>query len=177
MFHRSERLLLRPAWPEDWQQVFGGIADEGVVRNLAQAPWPYRAEHAQEFVQSPADPMFPRFLVTKAENGAVVGCVGIDPHAGGAELGYWIARAHWGQGYATEAAQGALEVAQMLGHRRVVACHFLDNPASGRVLRKLGFRPTGKVTNRFSCGRGESGLAAEFALELDKAMPVTLAAA
>jgi len=40
MFHRSERLLLRPAWPEDWQAVHAAIADEGIVRNLATAPWP-----------------------------------------------------------------------------------------------------------------------------------------
>ena len=41
VFHRSDRLLLRPIWPEDWKSVLTGIADEGVVRNLARAPWPY----------------------------------------------------------------------------------------------------------------------------------------
>ena len=166
MFHRSERLLLRPPWPEDWKQVLGGIADEGVVRNLARAPWPYSAEDARQFVQLSIDPMFPRFLITRADNAIVVGCIGIDQREGETELGYWIGRQHWGQGYATEAGRAVLDVARMLGHRRVVAGHFLDNPASGRVLRKLGFEATGIVQARHSCGRGEDVLSAEYELDL-----------
>lgn len=167
MFHRSERLLLRPPWPEDWNQVFGGIADEGVVRNLASAPWPYTSQHARDFVALPVDPRFPRFLIARAGDAAIVGGIGIDAREGEVELGYWIARAHWGQGYATEAGRAVLDVARMLGHGRIVAGHFLDNPASGRVLRKLGFVPTGAVRARHSCGRGEEALAAEYALELE----------
>ncbi|WFL77574.1 GNAT family N-acetyltransferase [Altererythrobacter arenosus] len=166
MFHRSERLLLRPPWPEDWKQVLGGIADEGVVRNLARAPWPYNPTDARQFVELPIDPMFPRFLITRADNAMLVGCIGIDRNEGEVELGYWIGRQHWGQGYATEAGRAVLEVARMLGHRRIVAGHFLDNPASGRVLGKLGFEPTGIVRPRHSCGRGEAVLAAEYELDL-----------
>lgn len=166
MFHRSQRLLLRPPWPEDWSRVLDGIADESVVRNLARAPWPYSAEDARSFIALPADPKFPRFLVTRARDARLVGCVGLDPRGGAAELGYWIAREHWGQGYATEAGRAVLEIAAMLGHRRVVASHFLDNPASGRVLEKLGFSPTGRLTERHSCGRGASAPTAEYELSL-----------
>lgn len=167
MFHRSERLLLRPPWPEDWKLVLGGIADEGVVRNLARAPWPYEPQHARDFVRLPIAPAYPRFLIARADNAQLVGCIGIDPHEGQVELGYWIARQHWGQGYATEAGRAVLDVARMLGHQRMVASHFLDNPASGRVLRKLGFVPTGTVRNRHSCGRGGEAPTAEHALVLD----------
>lgn len=167
MFHRSERLLLRPPWPEDWKLVLGGIADEGVVRNLARAPWPYEPQHAREFVQLPIAPAFPRFLIARADTAQLVGCIGIDPHQDEVELGYWIARQHWGRGYATEAGRAVLDVARMLGHRRVVASHFLDNPASGRVLRKLGFVLTGTVRNRHSCGRGGGAPTAEYALDLE----------
>lgn len=167
MFHRSERLLLRPPWPEDWKLVLGGIADEGVVRNLARAPWPYEPQHARDFVRLPIAPAYPRFLIARADNAQLVGCIGIDPHEGQVELGYWIARPHWGQGYATEAGRAVLDVARMLGHQRVVASHFLDNPASGRVLRKLSFVPTGAIRNRHSCGRGGEAPTAEYALDLE----------
>ncbi len=172
MFHRSERLLLRPIWPEDWQGVHTGIADQGIVRNLARAPWPYSEEDAREFTALPIDPMYPRFLVTRARDATVVGCIGIDlppaedgEGAGTIEVGYWIARPYWGQGYATEAGRAVLSVARMLGYSRVIGSHFLDNPASGKVLRKLGFEATGRVVERHSCGRGEMAPTAEYALE------------
>ncbi len=173
MFHRSQRLLLRPIWPEDWQGVFAGIADEGVVRNLARAPWPYEEKDAREFAKLPINPLYPRFLITRARDAVVVGCIGIDAvHADtpeeAVELGYWIARPFWGQGIATEAGRSMLEVAASLGHKSLVASHFLDNPASGAVLRKIGFQPTGQVSTRHSCGRGEAAKVAEYALELDE---------
>jgi RimJ/RimL family protein N-acetyltransferase len=71
-----------------------------------------------------------------------------------AEIGYWISRNHWGNGFATEATRAVLSVARSLGHDRIEAGHFLDNPASGRVLRKLGFTPTGEHRPRRSAGRG-----------------------
>ena len=181
MFHRSERLLLRPIWPEDWQGVLAGIADEGVVRNLARAPWPYSAEDARKFVSMPIDPMFPRFLITRARDAQVVGCIGIDPledRNDAIELGYWIARPFWGQGFATEAGAAALQIARTLGHEKVVASHFLDNPASGAVLRKLGFEPTGRVVERHSCGRGKKAPTAEYERSLlgDDTVQVSFAA-
>ena len=179
MFHRSKRLLLRPPWPEDWKLILNGIADEAVVRNLASAPWPYGPDDARAFAAMPVAPAFPRFLITRADNAQLVGCIGLD-QAGAektAELGYWIARAHWGQGYATEAARAVLDVARMLGHTRVVASHFIDNPASGKVLRKLGFAATGEVRNRPSRGRGSAAPAAEYALDLELDEPVRMRAA
>ena len=168
MFHRSQRLLLRPIWPEDWQPVLDGISDEGVVRNLASAPWPYREADARAFTALSIEPHFPRFLITRARDAAVVGCIGIDRSEAfddGAELGYWIARPHWGQGYATEAGRAVLSIARTLGYSRVMAMHFLDNPASGKVLEKLGFKATGVVSQRHSCARGEATAAREFMLE------------
>jgi RimJ/RimL family protein N-acetyltransferase len=169
VFHRSPRLLLRPIWPEDWQGVLEGIADQQVVRHLASAPWPYGEDNARAFVADAPAPMFPRCLITRADSGVVVGCIGIDPVAGApetAELGYWIAKRHWGMGYATEAGRAMIAMARTLGHARLQAAHFSDNPASGRVLAKLGFVSTGLASQRFSCGRGESALALEYALEL-----------
>lgn len=169
MFHRTERLLLRPAWPEDWEMILWGIGDERVVRNLAKAPWPYLPQHAREFARRAQDPLVPAFLLTlpESEGSRLVGCAGLGATATDAELGYWIARPYWGRGYATEGARGVLEVARLLGHRRIESGHYLDNPASGRVLRKLGFQPTGKVKPRDCLARGEAMPCAIYALDLD----------
>ncbi len=173
MFHRSARLLLRPVWPEDWRGILGGIADEGVVRNLARAPWPYSEDDARAFAALPVAPRKPRFVITRAHDGEVIGCTGIDDAEdapGAVELGYWIARPYWGQGYATEAGRAVLEIARTLGHPRVVASHFYDNPACGRVLTKLGFVPTGRSLIRHSCGRGEAAMTHEYAVDFDAGM-------
>lgn len=175
MFHCSQRLLLRPVWPEDSQALLAGIADEGVVRNLASVPWPYHEQHAREFADRPVEPLFPRFLITRAADAAAVGCIGLDQtqpdddYGAAPELGYWIARPFWGQGYATEAGRAVIAIAAALGHRALVSSHFLDNPASGRVLRKLGFEAIGQVREQFSCSRGEPVPACEYLLTLGAA--------
>lgn len=169
MFIRSERLFLRPGWPEDWAELYERIADEGIVRNLAKAPWPYEPGHAREFAARPQESRSPHFLVTLpgARGAELVGCVGLArDEAGETELGYWIAREHWGRGYATEAARAVLGLARALGHRRVVAGHFVDNPASGRVLVKCGFRPAGSLRQRFSVARGGAVPTLAYAVEL-----------
>lgn len=175
MFHRSERLFLRPAFPEDSGAILAGIGDEAIVRNLARAPWPYTLEDAKSFADLPQDMRLPHFLVTLPGVG-VIGSAGMGEHEGEPELGYWIARAHWGCGYATEAAGAVLRVACALGHRRVVAGHFVDNPASGKVLRKLGFVPTGRPGQRFSAARGQAVDSVEYGLDLEADMdPAPLA--
>ena len=86
--------------------------------------------------------------------------------SGGVELGYWIARRHWGRGIATEASRALLDIARTLRLPRLQASHFLDNPASGRVLEKLGFEPVGITAPRMSCARGADAPARLFRIEL-----------
>jgi RimJ/RimL family protein N-acetyltransferase len=172
MFARTERLLLRPPWSEDADAMFRAIADEGIVRNLATAPWPYLPEHAAHWVGTERAPERPVSLIFLCTGDAplLVGGIGIHDMPGGeVELGYWLARDHWGQGYATEAGRAVLAFArETLRLERVVAGHFLDNPASGGVLRKLGFKPTGRIEMRHSVARGEEAPMAEFVLELHR---------
>jgi len=171
MFIRSERLFLRPAWPEDWEELYPLINDRSVVHNIVSAPWPCDAQDARDFVQRPQEGMVPHFLVTlpTAAGARIVGAAGLGRHNGELELGCWIARDHWGMGYATEAADAVIEVAKALGHRRVVAGHFVDNPASGRVLEKVGFKPTGELTLRHSRGRGSAAPSKGYAITLNSA--------
>ncbi len=156
MFARTERLLLRPSWPEDSQALYNAVADEAIVRNLALAPWPYTPRDASEFATRDQTPHFPDFLLWQRTDGAprLIGSCGLGNRDGVAELGYWIARPFWGLGYASEAARAVVAIARALGHRHLVAGHFTDNPASGGVLRKVGFKATGVTEMRHSKGRG-----------------------
>lgn len=168
MFIRSERLFLRPGWPEEWPELLTAINDEGLVRHLATAPWPYTAADARAFAGRPQERMLPQFFVTlpTTDGAKLIGSAGLSRDGDNVELGYWIARAHWGQGFATEAARAVLGLAKSLGHRRLVASHFTDNPASGKVLRKAGFCTTGEKRIRYSAGRQGVAVAQAYAVEL-----------
>ena len=158
MFARTPRLLLRPGFPEDAPALAAAIADEAIARNLANVPWPYRMRDAEAFLASPRDPILPSFLVFERGPGApqLVGACGLGRRASrSVELGYWIARAHWGRGLATEACAALVEIARALGLATLEGSHFLDNPASARVLEKLGFTARGMIAPRLSCARGE----------------------
>ena len=171
MFHRSARLLLRPVFEEDWREVYHGINDEDVVRMLARAPWPYREQVARAWTSLPVDTASPKFLITQpGEWGSrLVGCIGFGDMDDGPELGYWIARPFWGRGFATEAGRAVVEIARMMGITRLVAGHIVDNPASGKVLEKIGFKPTGETRMQFSMGRGEEAMSRRYVNELGAA--------
>lgn len=156
MFARTSRLLLRPGWAEDAPALASAIADEAIVRNLATAPWPYGVAEAEAFLAKPRDLVLPTFLITERTDGAprLVGACGFGRRPSGAvELGYWIARAHWNRGFATEAGRALIDIARTLRLAQLEASHFVDNPASGRVLEKLGFYATGLTAERHSCAR------------------------
>jgi len=157
MFARTQRLLLRPGFPEDARALAAAIADERIVRNLATAPWPYALRDAEAFLAAPRDPVLPSFLIFERTSGAprLVGSCGLGRRPSGAvELGYWIARPFWGRGFASEACGALIDIARTLRLSSLEASHFLDNPASGRVLEKLGFEPLGITAPRLSCARG-----------------------
>jgi RimJ/RimL family protein N-acetyltransferase len=61
-----------------------------------------------------------------------------------AELGYWIAVDRWNQGFATEASASILDFGfEALGLHRIESTHFVRNPASGKVMQKLGMTQEG----------------------------------
>ncbi len=171
MFARTERLLLRPSWPEDAAELHQAIADEGIVRNLARAPWPYTLKDAVQFAAQEHDTLYPAFLLMLRTHGAprIIGACGIGNYDGSAELGYWIARPYWGLGFATEAGRAVIHIAKAIGHKKLIASHFIDNPASGNVLRKIGFQNKGETAQRHSNGRGEAMTSVLYVKPLDGA--------
>ena len=182
MFARTKRLMLRPGWPEDAPALARAIGHEAVVATLARAPWPYALGDAETFLARPREPVQPNFLICEREGDTaeIVGGIGIDTCEDGAhDLGYWLTPAVWGRGYATEAGHAVIEIARTLRLRRLHAGHFVDNHASGRVLAKLGFRPTGRVVPRHSRARDRQSACALFELVLagdDADDPVRMAA-
>jgi RimJ/RimL family protein N-acetyltransferase len=174
MFARTKRLLLRPGWLEDSHALANAIGDEAVVRNLARVPWPYGESDAAAFLSRDRDPRLPEFLAFSRTRGTprlVGGCGIAHDQDGQLELGYWIARPYWGLGFATEATRAVMKIARATGLSGIGAGHFIDNPASGNVLRKIGFRPTGRIEERYSTGRREAVACALFEQGEEIAMP------
>ena len=101
--------------------------------------------------------MLPSLLVFQRTEAApqLIGSCGLHRRASGAvEMGYWIARGFWARGFATEACEALIGIARALGLSQLEASHFIDNPASARVLDKLGFESTGLIAPRMCCARG-----------------------
>jgi len=131
----TQRLTLRPIALSDLDQVWVMADDFEVVRHTGTWPWPAD----REFTASRCGAGFTDtggWLV--ALNGDdLVGTIGLK-HDG--DLGYMLARAYWGQGYATEMGHAVVNHARRSARWDMLkACVFDDNPASGRVLEKLGF--------------------------------------
>jgi RimJ/RimL family protein N-acetyltransferase len=171
MFARTKRLTLRPGWPEDARALSQAIGHEAVAMRLARVPWPYALGDAEAFLAAPRGSADPLFLIFGHEGAEVrlIGGIGIHAEPDGArQLGYWLTPNAWGRGYATEAGEAVVAMARhALGYKRLHAWHFVDNPASGRVLTKLGFRPTGRIEPRFSLARGGAAPGAAYELALD----------
>ncbi len=156
----TERLILRPPRPEDAERIAALIADYDIVKMLSRVPWPYTVDDARAFVSrvDELDPAFDRPLTIEHRQHGVIGSSGFHTPAESLfpEVGYWIGREHWGQGYATEATTAALGWARdVWGKRAVASGHHADNTASARVLAKAGFLYTGDVIARQSLARGE----------------------
>ncbi len=171
MFARTQRLLLRPGFPEDSRALAAAIPDHGILRNLAGAPSLFSFRDAGALLTQPRDPVLPWFVIVERTSTAprLVGACGLGRRPSGAvELGYWIARSHWGRGIATEACEALIEIARTLRLPALEGSCFIDNPASGRVLEKLGFEPTGIVAPRYSRSREDEGLARMLRLTLSE---------
>ncbi|HEY0266686.1 MAG TPA: GNAT family N-acetyltransferase [Rhizomicrobium sp.] len=137
----SERLILRPPRPTDIESMAVWLGDFEVSRMLARIPHPYTEAHAEEFLASPPDG---RHVFVIEREACFVGMIGLHPRGQDYELGYWLARPYWGQGYATEAVARMLFYAfDHMGLDAVRAGWFHDNPASGHVQAKLGGRHAG----------------------------------
>jgi RimJ/RimL family protein N-acetyltransferase len=162
----TKRLILRPLAVGDAADIVKMAGDKDVARMTTRIPHPYTYDDALNFIAAVGDE--PVFAITF--NRRLIGCMGIHrAEKGEAEIGYWLGKAWWGRGFATEAARKIIRYGfHTLGLSRIVAGHFSDNPASKRVLRKCGFQATGQQ-QRFSASRDKEATCNMYALDRDAA--------
>ncbi|HJW42655.1 MAG TPA: GNAT family N-acetyltransferase [Rhizomicrobium sp.] len=155
-FHpTTQRLILRPPTMTDMPAFVAILNDFDVAKNLQKVPHPFTDTLFREALiridRERQEGTDFAFSVTRAMDGALIGMCAINRLSGDVwEFGYWYGKPYWGQGYATEAAGPVMRFAfEDRGAARLTAGWFDDNPASGAVLHKLGFKITGVM--RVSC--------------------------
>ena len=156
---RTDRLLLRPPAPRDGAPFARVVNDWEVTVSTGTWPYPVTPEYARfRFAQAArADPRTDRLFLICA-GGAVVGSIGLHRRRGDVfGLGYWIGKAWWGRGLTTEAARAVCRHGfGVMRAGRIAADVFQDNPASVRVLEKLGFVRAADPGPGWSATRGAS---------------------
>ncbi len=158
---RTLRLILREFDLEDAPSVQRLAGEWEVARKMVFVPHPYEDGMAEEWIAShrPAYEAGEHvtWAVTLREEGALVGSITLHLHPlhDNAALGYWIGKPYWGCGYATEAAQEAVRYGfEDLGLHRIHSDHFGSNPASGKVMRKVGMTYEGFRPEYYKKGEG-----------------------
>jgi [ribosomal protein S5]-alanine N-acetyltransferase len=143
---KTERLILEPWRISDWE-AFRPIATDVEVMRYINGGIPWTEEHIQSFVYRQmslyAERGFCRWKLLEASTGDLIGFCGPgiwrdlpDP-----EIGWWLARSHWGQGLATEAARAALHDAlERIGLERIISIAMPENTASIGIMKKLGMK-------------------------------------
>ena len=166
----TPRLCLRPFTLADAPRVRELAGDKRIAETTATIPHPYPEGAAEQWIATlepfttiPRDSVFAITLAgtrtpgrehDPTDTGHLVGCVGLrqsqDAQHERAELGYWIGVPYWSRGFATEAGRSVLAYAfSKMNLHRVIASHFTDNPASGRVMQKLGMTCEGILREHF----------------------------
>lgn len=151
---RSRRLVLRPFILADAPEVQRLAGSPEVSSTTLNIPHPYDDGIAEAWIARHVPEFEARLMAVLAitADSILVGAISLrleQPHRR-AELGYWIGRPYWGKGYATEAAAAILEYGfTTLALNRIQATHLTRNPASGRVMQKVGMRFEGIQREHF----------------------------
>lgn len=172
----TPRLILRPMLLEDAEVVEAHAGQREVARTTATIPHPYPEGSARPWIESHGrDFAQARGLVlaitlretqgvlrqAKEESqecmeaspaGPLIGCVGLANNLlhKRADLGYWMGLPWWGQGYVTEAALALIDFGfQKWDLERIQSHHLGNNPASGRVMEKIGMTREGILRRSF----------------------------
>ena len=141
----SQRLVMRAPHEDDIDALAHLANNANIANMVARMPHPYTVADAADFVRRTRAGAIGKcvYAITKADNGAFLGCCGIEPHEDGrtVELGYWLGEPYWNEGYATEAAQTLIDmVFRTRDIEQIDArCRVMNIP-SRRVIQKCGFQ-------------------------------------
>jgi RimJ/RimL family protein N-acetyltransferase len=137
----TSRLVLRSARPDDAPCFALGVSDFAVARWLTPLPFPFTLAMASDWLRNaPRSGADRALFIVDLPGRGLIGCVTIGP-----ELGFWIAKPHWGRGYGTEAAGAVIDWHFANSPSPVIASSAQhDNHVSLRLKARLGFVETGR---------------------------------
>jgi len=142
----TTRLRIRPYREADIAELLPLVGAREVAATTLRIAHPYSERDARKFLELAKEPDKLWLAITTKVDGRQIGGIGlrVDQEHKHAELGYWLAVPYWGKGYATEAGRELLRYGfEELEMHRIFASHFGQNPASGRVLKKIGMKHEG----------------------------------
>ena len=157
----TTRLLLRPFAATDAPDVQRLAGAPEVADTTLNLPHPYAVSDAEQWIASQparfAAGSNVAYALTRRTDGVLLGAISlmnISERHRRAELGYWLGVPFWNQGYMTEAAAALIDYGfDQLSLHKIIAIHFARNPASGRVMQKIGMRQEG-VQRQHVCKNG-----------------------
>ena len=145
---KTERLTLRPYSMSDAPSLGVLANDVGVARMLTRMPHPYTESEAVRWIgtHEALHDSGKGYVFAIEIEGALAGSISVIAHDNREfALGYWLTGRHWGKGYATEASRAVLTFAfDTLALPYLRSAYISDNPASARVLGKVGFLATNR---------------------------------
>jgi [ribosomal protein S5]-alanine N-acetyltransferase len=168
IFLETERMLFRPHERGDEADFVNMHTDPEVRRYAGGQAWPLEKAQSRfrdQYLGQPTE-AYGLWATILKEDGRYIGCCGLRAPGDGmaASLGYYLARAYWGRGLASEASRAFIEVAfNRWGLDRVEADVEKGNAASERILQKLGFKymrheeipGRGRIIDFYELTRGE----------------------
>lgn len=144
---KTQRLTLRPFHLADAKRVQQLAGDPEIAKTTSNVPHPYKDGMAEDWISKHAEHFQRGFALTLAiENQHdLIGCISlIGDLKTRAELGYWIGKPYWNQGFCTEAARALAQFGfDQLHLHKIISRHFAINPASGKIMQKLGMKQEG----------------------------------
>ena len=148
---KTSRLILRSFDLADAKKVQILAGDRAIASTTLNIPHPYEDGMAEEWIRTHPEKFqrgeFVNFAIVLRSRNELIGAIGLALHQEHfhAEMGYWVGKPYWNQGYCTEAAREVLRYGfEELSLNRIHVMHLSRNPASGKVMKKIGMIHEGR---------------------------------